>query len=289
MNEPTQVGSSHDAVGLRAGFSILWGGKWLIATFSLGLAVIVGVASLAVPKSYVGSAVVSPVSGSTAGGALGGLGALASQFGGLASLAGIAVPGDSKKSESLAVLQSEALTEKYIQDNHLLPVLFAKRWDGSRNEWKNSTAGQIPTLWEANEYFKKKIRVVSSDPKSGLATFSITWSDPKVAAKWANDIIRVTNEYLRAKAIQEAEVNIRYLNEQAIKSDVFPIKQGIYSMIQGEINREMIAKGSEEFALKIIDPAVPPDRPVSPRPVSWILFGFFAGLVASMIIVIYRP
>jgi hypothetical protein len=42
--------------------------------------------------SYVASSIVVPVSNSSSGGALGGLGSLASQFGGLASLAGVAVP-----------------------------------------------------------------------------------------------------------------------------------------------------------------------------------------------------
>jgi hypothetical protein len=73
-----------DEVSSREIFSMFWRAKWLIAAVSLGLA------------------------------AAGGLGALASQFGGLASLAGVSVPGDSKKYESIAVLQSELITAKYI-------------------------------------------------------------------------------------------------------------------------------------------------------------------------------
>jgi uncharacterized protein involved in exopolysaccharide biosynthesis len=276
-----------DEISLREIFSIFWRGKWLIVTVSLGLAVAGGFASLIVPKSYVASAIVVPVSTSSSGGSLGGLGALASQFGGLASLAGVAVPGDSKKFEAIAVLQSELITEQYIRDNNLLPIIFYKRWNSNLGKWKDANK-KVPTLWEANDYFKRQVRAVSTDTKTGLSTMSITWSDPKVAAAWVNDLIRLTNEYLRAKAIRESEANMAYLNEQILKTDVVAMKQGIYSMLQGELNKAMVAKGTEEFALKTIDPAVAPDRPASPKPAVWTLFGLFVGLLISSIFVYYR-
>jgi uncharacterized protein involved in exopolysaccharide biosynthesis len=277
-----------DEVSLREVFLTFWRGKWLIVAVSLGLAIAAGLASLTVAKSFIASSIVAPASTSSSGGALGGLGALASQFGGLASLAGVSVPGDSKKFEAIAVLQSELITEKYIHDNNLLPIIFHKRWNSDLGKWKDAETEKIPTLWEANNYFKH-IRSVSTDTKTGLTTISITWKDPKLAAAWVNDLIKLTNEYLRAKAVRESEANMAYLNEQILKTDVVAMKQGIYSMLQGELNKAMVAKGTEEFALKTIDPAVAPDRPASPNPATWILFGFFFGLLFSSIFVYYGP
>jgi uncharacterized protein involved in exopolysaccharide biosynthesis len=279
---------SGDEVSLREVFLTLWHGKWLIAAVSLGLGIAGGVAAQFVPKSYMASSIIAPVSNSSGGGAMGGLGALASQFGGLASLAGVSVPGDSKKAESIAVLQSELITEKYIRDNNLMPIIFHKRWDAVLGKWKDTNPKKIPTLWEANDYFKKSIRTVVNDTKTGLATLSITWNDPKIAATWANDLIRLTNEYLRGKAIHDSEANMAYLNEQILKTDVVTMKQGIYSMLQGELNKAMMAKGTEEFALKIIDPAVAPDKPASPHPATWTLFGLFVGFLVSSLFVYYR-
>lgn len=287
MNASTHDGDSGGDISLDDTISILWRRKWLILGVSLAFAAAAGVAALVVPKSYVASAIVAPVSSSQGGGGGGGLGALASSFGGLASLAGVALPGDSKKFEALAVLQSENLTERYIRDNNLVPIIFYRKWDSDRGRWKVTDPSKIPTVWWANDYFKKKIRAVSNDTKTGLATITITWTDPKLAAKWTNDLIKLTNEYMRTKAIQESEVNLAYLNEQALKTSEVAIRQGIYGLIQDEIGKVMLAKGSEEYALKVIDPAVAPEKPFSPQPVAWILFGSFGGLLVSILIVLY--
>jgi uncharacterized protein involved in exopolysaccharide biosynthesis len=275
-----------DEINLQTLVPLLWSGKWVIFCTTLAFSFFAALAALVLPKSYVASTVIAPVSNSS-GSALSGLSSLASQFGGLASLAGVAVSADSKKYESVAVLQSEALTEKYISSNNLLPILFQNKWDPERNNWKSSDPKKIPTLWQANQEFKR-LRTISTDAKTGLVTLAITWKDPKSAAVWANDLVRLTNEYLRDKSISEAEAGIAYLNEQASKTDVVAVKQGIYTMLQGEINKIMIAKGSEEFALKVIDRAVAPERPFSPRPIPWTLEGLVTGFLLSVFILFNR-
>jgi uncharacterized protein involved in exopolysaccharide biosynthesis len=290
VNTATEIGTrKDDEVSLRDTFAVLWRRKWLVAGVTLAFGIAAGVASLLVPPSYVAITIVSPASSTQGGGSMSGLGALASQFGGLASLAGVAIPGDSKKFESLAVLQSEILTEKYIQDNNLLPIIFHSKWDDNQNKWKTSDPKKIPTLWEANDVFKKRIRTVSNDPKTGLATITITWSDPKLAAKWANDLVERTNDHLRAKAIHDSEANLAYLNEQTLKTNEVAIRQGIYSLIQGEINKVMMAKGSEEYALRVVDPAIAPEKRFSPQRGNWVLFGLLSGLIVSIIVVVYGP
>lgn len=290
MNTATEIGTrKDDEVSLRDTFAVLWRRKWLVAGVTLAFGIAAGVASLLVAPLYVAITIVSPVSSTQGGGSMSGLGALASQFGGLASLAGVAIPGDSKKFESLAVLQSEILTEKYIQDNNLLPIIFHSKWDDNQNKWKTSDPKKIPTLWEANDVFKKRIRTVSNDSKTGLATITITWSDPKLAAKWANDLVARTNDHLRAKAIHDSEANLAYLNEQTLKTNEVAIRQGIYNLIQGEINKVMMAKGSEEYALRVVDPAIAPEKRFSPQRTNWVLFGLLSGLIVSIIVVVYGP
>jgi uncharacterized protein involved in exopolysaccharide biosynthesis len=290
MNASTDtVINRSEETSLRDTVALLWKKKWLILWVTLGAGLVAGVAAVIMPRTYVASAVIAPVSNSPSGGSLGGLGALASQFGGLASLAGVAVPGDSRKFESLAVLQSEVLTEKYIQENDLLPILFASKWDSDQKHWKPMAPKSVPTLWTGSVLFKKRIRNVSNDTKTGLATITISWSDPKLAAKWANDLVRLTNEYLRAKAIHTSEANLAYLNEQAQKTSEVPIREGIYNLIQSEINKTMMAKGSEEYALRVLDPAIAPERPFSPVRTAWVLFGLLSGLIVSVVIVIYGP
>ena len=53
------------------------------------------------------------------------------------------------------------------------------------------------------------------------------------------------------------------------------------SVLQNQINDEVLARGRDQYALKIIDPAVPPEQPEWPKKVPWIATGFFVGLLGS--------
>ncbi|MBT3196560.1 MAG: LPS O-antigen length regulator, partial [Gammaproteobacteria bacterium] len=60
----------------------------------------------------------------------GGMAALASQFGGLAGMAGISLGGAGGGTETaLAVLQSRSFAQQYIQERNLKPLLFPEQWD----------------------------------------------------------------------------------------------------------------------------------------------------------------
>ena len=280
---PTSAGE----FSLRDLVAIVWSERWLIVVITFLATTGAVVASLTKHKQYEATVTFSPVSNTAAGNQLGALGSLASQFGGLASLAGISVSGDAKKSESLAVLQSEALTEDYIRRNDLMPTLFSEKWDPVGRKWKVTDPRKIPTLWKANKFFKS-IRAVVTDPKTNLVTFSITWKDPVLAARWANDLVRQTNDYLRDQAIREAEKNISYLNEQAAKTDLLGARQAIYSILQSEINKAMLARGNADYALKILDPAFVPETHSSPKLSIWGPIGFIAGLILSLFVVFLR-
>jgi uncharacterized protein involved in exopolysaccharide biosynthesis len=217
---------------------------------------------------------------------LGGLGAIAAQYGGLASLAGVNLPTSGRRNEAIAVLQSELLTERYLKDQDLLPMLFQSRSRRLLARLGLHMEGSQPTLWKANQYFKKQIRIVSEDKATGLITLKITWIDPELAAKWANDLVHLTNSYLRDKATAEAERNIAYLNEEASKTNVLEARTAIYSLLKDEINNEMIARGREEYALKVIDPAFAPEKPSSLGSVALAFFGLFLGLGLSVMFVL---
>jgi uncharacterized protein involved in exopolysaccharide biosynthesis len=276
----TMPGSGVDAqISVRELAGTVWQGRWFVLIIVAAATLLAISAALFVTKKYQADLVISPVSSEQASSQLG---ALVSQFGGLASLAGISGAKDTKTSESLAVLQSEALTQAYIERNNLLPILFASKWDAARKQWRGSDPAKIPTLWRGNEYFGKNVRTVTTDAKTGLVTLSITWTDPVLAAKWANELVAYANEVLQSKAIREADRNIAYLNDEARKTEVVEVRQAIYSLLQTEINKAMLARGTDEYALKTIDPAFVPERPYFPNFIIWTLIGFLSGLFLSL-------
>jgi uncharacterized protein involved in exopolysaccharide biosynthesis len=275
--------------GLREQFETLWRRKWLVVGIAFLGALLSGTAVLFVPKKYEASVVLMPLSDSGSTPQIGGgLGSLASEFGGLASLAGLAIGDGSRKAESVAVLQSEILTEAYIQQNNLLPVLFEKDWDSNTNGWKKLPPNKMPTPWKGNQVFKKDIRQVSTNSKNGLVTLTITWTDPVLAAKWANELVKSTNDYMRNRAIRESERDISYLGAEAARTTIVEARQAIYSLMQNEINKQMVARGREDYALKVLDPAVPAERAASPEKVVWVLVGAFIGGLLSAGYVLVR-
>jgi uncharacterized protein involved in exopolysaccharide biosynthesis len=279
--------AADDEISIREIIESLWNGRWFIASFVMAFTFAAGIAAWSTPKTYKATITISPVSDSSSS-QLSGLSGLASQFGGLAALAGVSVTGDSKKSESLAVLQSEALTETYIQKNNLLPVLYQNRWDAKNKKWKSANSTETPTMWQANILFKNSVRAVATDAKTGLVTLTISWNDPKIAAQWANDLVKMTNDFVRNKVIEQSERNIAYLNDQAAKTDAVGVQQAIYPILQAEINKVMLARGSNEYAFRVIDPAVTPEKPSSPLKRLWILVGMFSGFCISTLLVIAR-
>jgi uncharacterized protein involved in exopolysaccharide biosynthesis len=284
-DDSSHVGLADDPVQV---LRVLWS-EWLTVLCITGLITLAAAAGgWLSPKTYQAVTIVSPMTAGS-GGQLAGLGSgSASPLNGLASLAGISLGGDSKKFESLAVLQSEALTEKYISENNLLPILFWKRWDTTLGKWKSDQAGPDPTLWTANQYFKKRIRIVATDTKTGLSTITISWKDPTVAAQWANGIVKLTNDFLRDQAIDESERNVVYLREQASKTDEVGVKQVIYTILQSEISKIMLARGSDQYALRVIDPAFAPERPSSLSVAVWAVVGFVGGLLISVVLVLWK-
>lgn len=288
MDAQTRTAVADDEISLKEIVRLLWQSRWLVITVTAIFAVLAATYAWIKPKQYEANIVISPASTSPGSGQGGGLNSMLSEFGGLASLAGLSVGGDSRKAESITVLQSSALTENYIQKNDLLPVLYHKLWDPRTRSWKTHDPEKIPTLWKANEYFSKKVRKLNTDTKTGIVSLTITWTDPKLAATWANDLVRLTNDFLRNKAIAQADRNIAYLNEQAAKTDVVGVRQAIYSLMQTEINKAMLARGSDEYAFKVLDPAQPPEKTSSPPPLLLVMAGVIGGFMLAAIVVFGR-
>ncbi len=257
--------------------------KWVIGIFVAACTLAAGVVSWVTPKAYIASTTLAPALTGSSSGGLDKLASFGSQFSGLASLAGFSLGSNSKEWESIAVLESENLTQRFIQNNNLLPVLFASKWNSATRSWKSTRPSDIPTLWKANQYFKKKIRKVNVDPKTGLITLSIKWRNPVQAADWANELVRMTNDYLRKQAIAESERSIAYLNSEAAKTSLVEARQAIFSVLQDEIDKAMLARGTKQYAFKILDPAFAPQKPSSLPFWAWMLI----ALVASSAIAIF--
>jgi uncharacterized protein involved in exopolysaccharide biosynthesis len=268
-----------DEIRIKDLIELLLQYRYRTALFVIGCTVLVGVVSFFIPKEYDAAVIISPVT-NTSDKSFGGGGALGS-LGGLAALAGMSFGSDSKKAESVATLQSQALTGRYIRENNLLPILYADLWDARQGKWTVTDPKKTPTLWKAIQDFKH-VRTISADTKTGLVTLTIRWKDAQLATKWANGLVKLTNDYEREAALVESDRNVAYLTQQAAGTEVVGIKQAIYNLLQTEINKSMIARGTDEYAFKVIDPAIVSERAAFPQKTIWVLTAFFGSMILAI-------
>lgn len=200
-----------------------------------------------------------------------GAASLASQFSGLASLAGVSLsPGDAASREAQAVLKSRHLAEEFIKRNELTSELMF-----------GST--QPRTLWHAVEVFRKKVVSFHDDKRTGTTTVAIDWKDPDISARWANGYVALANEVIRTRAIDDATRNITFLNGQISRTNVLEVQHVMYRLIENETKTLMLAKGRVDYAFTSVDPAVPPELRTSPRRALIALGSIVLGLVIGCI------
>lgn len=273
--------TSGDLISTKEVLRVFWEKRLLTWGLVALLTLFAGVAGVVIPKTYKAAATLAPVTSEPGAQELRGLGSLTSAVSSLASIAGLSVGTENTSAQSLAVLQSEFLTEKYIEQNNLIDVLYPR----NPSRWHiNGGSEKPPTLWVADQYFKRHILSVSTNERTGLIVVTVSWRDPQIAAKWANGLVQMANDYLREKAIQETERNITYLDGQAAKTDELGIKDAIYSLLETQINKAMLSRGSEEYAFKVLDPAIAPEQPSTPPPIVWVLAGIFTGFIAALVV-----
>src|SRR5262249_20789343 len=145
----------------------------------------------------------------------GSLGSIMDSLGGLASQAGISLSSnsDAAEEETLAVLKSRQFTIAFVNDRHLMPELFEKKWDKAAGKGKVPVKDQ-PTEARAFKKFDEKIRSVDRDKKTGLVTLQIKWRDRREAAEWANELVSRINAEMRVRAMRQADASLGYLQKE---------------------------------------------------------------------------
>jgi uncharacterized protein involved in exopolysaccharide biosynthesis len=209
-----------------------------------------------------------------------------SQLGGLASLAGINLDSSDGSQTPLAVLRSQSLARDFILRKGLVVDLTERKglyaWLRS---WRVSRT-EAADIRDAVRSFDDRVRRVTDDKKSGLVTLSIVWVDGETAAIWANELISSVNNRLRAQSESEAEKNIGYLEKEIAGTSVPALQQSLSKMLESEMQKLLLAKGNDEFAFKIIDPATPPKERSFPNRTLVLAGSLILGLILSISLVI---
>lgn len=262
--------------------------KWLILLTTLLVGALAATAGFVMTPVYRAAVLMAPVSPTQETGRLA---QIADQFGGLAAMAGIDLgEKDADVEAAIATLKSREFTLAFMHDNQLLPVLFDDAWNPATKTWDVDDPKDIPTEWEAYKYFDKDVRSISRDKRAGLLTLAIEWKDRNLAARWANELVARINRQQQQKAITEARKSIEFLKAQLERTSVTAIQQAIWRLVEAEDKKAMLAKVREDYAFKVIDPAVPPDEGdfAKPKRKRMVVLGVVVGLMLGVFLAFLR-
>lgn len=263
---------------------VTYDGKWIVLLAILLCTTIAMVIAALLPPVYRAEVLMAPVIKDGGGG---GLAALAGQFGGLASIAGLQLnDAATNRAQAIATLQSRLLTERFIRDRNLAPVLFPEV-DDAEGEHNNDDNALPPTGWELYQKFDSLLNV-SEELETGLITLTVDWTGPDQAAAWANGLVAEVNQHLRNKAIEEAEENLQFLKGELENFSAVEVQSAIFSLMEAEMKNAMLANVRMQYAFEVIDPAVPPEKQFKPRRSLIAVVGFAGGAFLGLLIVFLR-
>lgn len=287
-----------DEIDLRELFSIIWKGKWLIIAITFVFAVGSVLIALSLPNEYKATALVQP----NESGSGGKLASLAGQFGGLASLAGINLGAGESSDAIIAmeIMKSWGFAEQFINKHDLaIPLFAAEEWNQSTNQlvidedlydqqlnkWiREAPNGKSPepTSWELYTKFKERVSI-SQDNETGLVSISVTHYSPLIAKKWTDWLVQDINQYMKERALQEANLSIKYLEEQINQTSVADIRTVFSELIQEQHKTKMLAQVSDEYIFKTVSGAKVPEEKDKPKRKLIVIIGTFLGGLLSMI------
>lgn len=293
-----------DEINLMEILRVIWRGKKLIIRIVLICTFAVAVLSLFFTNIYTARAVLKPNSQSQVPGRFS---SLALQYGGIANLAGIAMPSQTSSSEIVNLLESNILKKEIIEAHHLLPILFPDKWDAERKTWKKpgfnpltllaklrpgqpGAARKEPGIPDIQDGIRalKKITTIDYDSKDDIITISADFPDPDIAARIVDYSIATLNNHMSSEAKRMAVVNKAYLEKQLQETTDNLVQQKIYNLIAEKIETIMMAEVKEGFAFKILDPPMAPDMKSKPRRAVMVVVTFIISLFLGICIVLLR-
>ncbi len=279
---------AHDQwINLLCFCHILWKRRKMIGAMLVTAVFATIILSLFMTNIYQANAVISPITSRDSGSGNAGLSTLAQQLGGFP---GIPTSAQANASEIVSLLNSNILRRKVIDQYNLMPVLFYGQWDSKRQTWKQgfSIAGftpfkylKTPDMWDALRLLEKNVKIIRNN-KENTITISVYFHDPKLATLIAEYYLITLTNYMSSEMKRVAATNRKYLEEQlGSTTDPF-IKQKTYNMIAQQIENGMMAEVKENFAFKVIDPPMPPDKKIRPRRSQMALIALIISLFVGM-------
>lgn len=185
----------------------------------------------------------------------------------------------------MAKMRSRVFTEYFILKNQLLPIIFHKHWDSEKKQWISDFK---PNMTLAARMFKKEISGIEHFKENNLMIVRIRLGEPKLAADLANRFVDDFNTYMREKAIKEADEKLFFLKSELKNTNIVEMRKSFFRLMEAQLVAKMLASNKMEYAIEVLDPAIPPIDKASPARKRITLLTFIMVFILSVVYIIGR-
>ena len=273
----------------------LWGRRAWIIAISLSLTLLAALWSLSVANTYKSETVLSPTEEAVGAG----LNNIAGQLGGLASLAGLSVGGETTDQVTVAleIIKSRQFIAGFVKKLNIKAELFAvESWDresdtlsfnpdiydpASKSWTREPLNGRPsePTDLEVHERFLELLEV-ERDAKTGMVKVAVEFYSPALSKFWLESLVAQVNREMRLRELETTRENIEYLEEQITKINDVEMRTVFFQLIQEQTKNLMLAEVRTDFVFSTIDPAFVPELKYAPkRALICLLVAFLSGFL----------
>ena len=136
------------------------------------------------------------------------------------------------------------------------------------------------------ELFQSNLSI-DEDKKTGLTFISFEWHEPNLATNWVNKLVQELNYVLRQRAIDDSNKKIGFLEKELTNTTLEDMKKVLYSLLESEKQKAMLANVNDDFAFEVIDPATVSKIPDKPNRKLIVALGGICGLFLGIFLVFF--
>jgi uncharacterized protein involved in exopolysaccharide biosynthesis len=290
-------------IDLSEVITYLWSKKLKIIIFTLTISTLSVLSTFYLPNYYKSSALLEVISSNPQ------MSSMRSSMNGLASIAGINVPGGESANRTsfiVETLKSRDFVENLITYEDVMPSIIAAEsfdhsngrisfdenlYNSKNKEWVRNASypySKIPSTQEVHKELNEKILVVSVDKRTGYITISIEHISPIFAKEFLDIIIDELNKVSREKDLKESQEALNFLKTEASKATLSPLNESISRLIESKLETQMMAQIHEDYLLRYIDSPFIPEKKSWPKRSNILVISVFVSFLSILFFFLLR-
>jgi uncharacterized protein involved in exopolysaccharide biosynthesis len=292
--------NQNDEIDLRALWNIVWAGKFRIMAITGIFAIVSVFYALSLPNMYKATIVLAPAQTASKSG----MGSLASQYGGLAAMAGINLGDDTSRiDQAVELMKSWPFLENFVIKYNVKPEIMAvEGWSKKTNEliydfdiynpetkmWTldvDEGEDPEPSSWKTYKELSKMLTVLN-DKTTGMLEITVEHYSPQIAYEWVLLLKQQINSFYQQQDILESQKNIDYLKAKIAQTNITEMQSVFYNMIESQTKTLMLAEVSDQYLIKTVVPAKRAEEKSRPFRSLLIILATFTGIIIAIFIIL---